>query len=50
MTSARVSPSVEPLIADALKKLPMSQTKEQFTENAILRYADDFKRDRYRTE
>ena len=48
MASIRVSPSVERLIADALKKLPVSQTREQFVEDAVSRYVDDLKRVRYR--
>ena len=32
------------LINDALKKLPVSQTREQFIEDAVYRYVDDFKR------
>ena len=48
MASVRVSPAVERLISDALKKLPVSQTKEQFIEDAVLRYIDYLKRRRYR--
>ena len=48
MASIRVSPSVERLVNDALKKLPVSQTKEQFVEDAVSRYVDDLKRRRYR--
>jgi len=48
MASIRVSPAVERLISDALKKLPVSQTKEQFIEDAVSRYVDDLKRRRYR--
>ena len=48
MASTRVSPSVERLIADALKKLPVSQTRERFIEDAVSRYIDDLKRRRYR--
>ena len=48
MASIRVSPSVERLIADALKKLPVSQTREQFIEDAVCRYIDDLKRRQYR--
>ncbi len=47
MASIRVSPSVERLIADSLKKLPVSQTREQFIEDAVSRYVDDLKRSRY---
>ena len=47
MASIRVSPSVERLIADALKKLPVSQTREQFIEDAVSRYIDDLKRRQY---
>ena len=50
MASIRVSPSVERLIADALKKLPVSQTREQFIEDAVSRYIDDLKRRQYRVE
>ena len=48
MASVRVSPSVERLIADALKKLPVSQTREQFIEDAVSRYIEDLERVRYR--
>lgn len=48
MASITVSSSVERLIADALKKLPVSQTREQFIEDAVSRYVDDLKRKRYR--
>ena len=48
MASIRVSPSVERLINDALKKLPVSQAREQFVEDAVSRYVDDLKRARYR--
>lgn len=48
MASVRVSPSAERLINDALKKLPVSQTREQFVEDAVSRYVDDLKRKRYR--
>ena len=47
MASIRVSPSVERLIADALKKLPVSQTRDQFVEDAVSRYIEDLKRKRY---
>ena len=47
MASIRVSPFVERLIADALKKLPVSQTREQFIEDAVSRYIDDLKRRQY---
>ena len=47
MASIRVSPSVERLIADALKKLPVSQTREQFIEDDVSRYIDDLKRRQY---
>ena len=48
MASIRVSPAVERLINDALKKLPVSQTKEQFIEDAVSRYIDGLKRRQYR--
>ena len=48
MASVRVSPAVERLISDALKKLPVSQTKEQFVEDAVSRYVEDLKRRQYR--
>ena len=47
MASIRVSPSVERLISDALNKLPVSQTKEQFVEDAVSRYVNNLKRKRY---
>ena len=47
MASIRVSPSVERLIADALKRLPVSQTWEQFIEDAVSRYVGDLKRRRF---
>ena len=47
MASIRVSPSVERLITDALKKLPVSQTREQFIEDAVARYVDDLRRMKY---
>ena len=48
MASIRVSPSVERLINDALQKLPVSQTREQFLEDAVTRYVSDLKRVRFR--
>jgi len=48
MAAIRVSPSVDRLIADALKKLPVSQTREQFIEDSVSRYVDDLKRRQYR--
>lgn len=48
MASIRVSPSVERLINDALRKLPVSQTREQFIEDAVSRYVDDLRRMKYR--
>lgn len=48
MALIRVSPSVERLIADALNKIPVSQTQEQFVEDAVSRYVYDLKRRRYR--
>ena len=48
MASIRVSPSVEWLINDALKKLPVSQTEEQFIEDAVSRYVDELRRMKYR--
>jgi len=47
MASVKVSPSVERLIADALKKLPVSQTREQFIEDAVSRYVVDLKSRRF---
>ena len=47
MASIRVSPSVERLINDALKRLPVSQTREQFIEDAVSRYVADLKRRRF---
>ena len=47
MASIRVSSSVERLINDALKRLPVSQTREQFIEDAVSRYIDDLKRRQY---
>ena len=47
MASIRVSPSMERLIVDALKKMSVSQTREQFVEDAVSRYVDDLKRKRY---
>ena len=41
-------PSVERLINDALKKLPVSQTREQFMEDAVSRYVSDLRRKSYR--
>ena len=48
MASIRVSPSVERMINDALKRLPVSQTREQFIEDAVSRYVDGLKRKHYR--
>ena len=48
MASIRVTPAVERLISDALKKLPVSQTREQFIEDAVSRYVADLKRRQYR--
>ena len=48
MASIRVSPSVERLIADVLKKLPVSQTREQFIEDAVSRYVGDLRRRSYK--
>jgi predicted DNA-binding protein len=50
MASIRVSPSMERLINDALKRLPVSQTREQFIEDAVERYVEDLKRRRYRVK
>lgn len=47
MASIRVSPSAERLIADALKKLPVSQTREQFIEDAVSRYIADLRSRRF---
>lgn len=44
MASIRVSPSVERLTNDALKRLPVSQTREQFIEDAVSRYVDELRR------
>ena len=44
MASIRVSPSVERLIADALKTLPVSQTRDQFVEDAVSRYIEDLEK------
>lgn len=48
MASTKVSPPVERLITDVLKRLPASQTREQFIEDAVSRYVDDLKRKRHR--
>ena len=48
MASVRVSPSVERLINDALKRLPVSQTREQFIEDAVSRYVQILKSVGYR--
>ena len=47
MASIRVSSSMERLINDSLKRLPVSQTREQFVEDAVSRYVDNLKRKRY---
>ena len=47
MASARVSSSVERLISDAWKKLPVSQTREDFIEDAVSRYVGNLKRRGY---
>ena len=47
MASIRVSPSVEKMINDVLKRLPISQTREQFIEDAVSRYIDDLERRQY---
>ena len=46
MASIRVSPSVQCLIADALKNVPASQTREQLVRDAVSRHGDDLKRRR----
>ena len=48
MALIRISPSVERLINDALKKLPVSQTREQFLEDEVSRYVSDLRRKNYR--
>ena len=48
MASIRVSPSVERLINDVLRKLPVSQTREQFIEDAVSRYVSDLRKKNYR--
>ena len=50
MASIRVSPSVDRQINDALKRLPVSQTKEQFIEDAVKRYVEDLKRRKHRVQ
>ena len=47
MAAIRVSSSVERLINDVLKRLPISQTKQQFIEGAVARYVRDLKRRRF---
>ena len=44
MASIRVSPSMERLINDALKRSPVSQTREQFVEDAVFRYVHELRR------
>ena len=43
MASIRVSPSVHRLIADAFKRLPVLQMKEQFVEDAVRLYMEELK-------
>ena len=50
MASIRISPAVERLINDALKKLPVSQTREQFVGDAVSGYVADLKRSKYRID
>ena len=38
---------LERLIADALKTQPVSQTKEQFTDDAVVRYVDNLRKSGY---
>ena len=47
MACIRVSPSVERLINDALKKLPVSQTRDQFVEDAVSHYFADLRSRRF---
>ena len=47
MAFIRVSSSLERLINDALKKLPVSQTREQFIEDAVSRYVADLRSRRF---
>ena len=47
MASIRVSPPVERLVAAALEKLPVSQTREQFIEDDVSRYIEDLKKRSY---
>ena len=48
MASIRVSPSAERLSNDELKKLPVSQAREQFIKNSVMRYVEDLKKRRCR--
>ena len=48
MASIGVSPSVERLINDALKRLSVSQTREQFVEDGVSRHVDELKGGRHR--
>ena len=50
MASIRVSPSMDRLISDALKRLPVSQTREQFVGDAVSGYVADLKRSKYRID
>ena len=44
MASIRVTPSVARLIIDALKRLTVSQMREQFVEDTVSRHVADLKR------
>ena len=48
MASIRVSPSVERLIAAALKKLPVSQTREHLIEGSVSHCVGGLKRIGYK--
>ena len=48
MASLKVTLTVDRLITDALKRLPVSQTREQFVEDEVKRYVEELKRKGYR--
>jgi predicted DNA-binding protein len=47
MTTIRVSPSLDRLINDALKRLPVSQTRDQFVQDAVNRYIEELRDKRF---
>lgn len=47
MATLRVTLTVARLITDALKRLPIAQTREQFVEDAVKHYVASLQRKKY---